>query len=89
MALGNSAGLKNTSIGIVADPAVHPFETFNTYEKAVEWMKVNEPLPYKMLEPLGQGDGLLDFKILKHYAHHTGKLYSNSRWGVTGESGAF
>ena len=82
-------GSKNTSIGIVADPAVHPFETFNTYEKAVEWMKVNEPLPYKMLEPLGQGDGLLDFKILKHYAHHTQKIYSNDRWGVTGESGAF
>ena len=82
-------GSKNTSIGIVADPAVHPFETYNTYEKAVEWMKVNEPLAYKMLEPLGQGEGLLDFKILKHYAHHTGKLYSKDRWGVTGESGAF
>ena len=82
-------GSKNTSIGIVADPAVHPFETFNTYEKAVEWMKKNEPLPYKMLEPLGQGDGLLDFKILKHYAHHTEKIYSEERWGVTGESGAF
>ncbi|MBK8522213.1 MAG: halogenase, partial [Chitinophagaceae bacterium] len=27
-------GIKNTSIGIVADPAVHPFETFNTYEKS-------------------------------------------------------
>ena len=82
-------GSKNTSIGIVADPAVHPFETFNTYEKAVEWMKINEPLPYKMLEPLGQGDGLLDFKILKHYAHHTERIYSTDRWGVTGESGAF
>lgn len=82
-------GSKNTSIGIVADPAVHPFETFNTYEKAIEWMKVNEPMPYKMLEPPGRADGLLDFKILKHYAHHTGKIYSNDRWGVTGESGAF
>ncbi len=82
-------GSKNTSIGIVADPAVHPFETFNTYEKAVEWMKVNEPLPYKMLEPLGQGEGLLDFKILKHYAHHSQRIYSKDRWGVTGESGAF
>ena len=82
-------GSKNTSIGIVADPAVHPFETFNTYEKSVEWMKINEPLAYKMLVPLGEGDGLLDFKILKHYAHHTEKLYSEDRWGVTGESGAF
>lgn len=82
-------GSKNTSIGIVADPAIHPFETFNTYEKAVEWMRVNEPLAYKMLEPLGRGDGLLDFKILKHYAHHTQKVYSTDRWGTAGESGPF
>ena len=82
-------GSKNTSIGIVADPAVHPFETFNTYEKSVEWMRVNEPLAYKMLVPLGEGDGLLDFKILKHYAHHTQRLYSADRWGTTGESGPF
>jgi len=82
-------GSKNTSIGIVADPAIHPFETFNTYEKAVEWMKKNEPLPYKMLEPLGQGDGLLDFKILKHYAHHTERIYSEDRWATAGESGPF
>jgi len=82
-------GSKNTSIGIVADPAVHPFETFNTYEKAVEWMKKNEPLPYKMLEPLGHGEGLLDFKILKHYAHHTERIYSADRWATTGESGPF
>ena len=82
-------GSKNTSIGIVADPAVHPFETYNTYEKAVEWMRVNEPLAYKMLEPLGQGEGLLDFKILKHYAHHTQRVYSTERWGTAGESGPF
>lgn len=82
-------GSKNTSIGIVADPAVHPFETYNTYEKAVEWMRVNEPLAYKMLVPLGEGDGLLDFKILKHYAHHTQKIYSTDRWGTAGESGPF
>jgi len=82
-------GSKNTSIGIVADPAVHPFETFNTYEKAVDWMKKNEPLPYTMLEPLGHGDGLLDFKILKHYAHHTQRVYSTDRWATAGESGPF
>ena len=81
-------GSKNTSIGIVADPAVHPFDTFNKYDKAMEWLKVNEPRGYKMLEP--QTANLLDFKILKHYAHHTGKFYcAEERWGVTGEAGAF
>lgn len=81
-------GSKNTSIGIVADPAVHPFDTFNKYEKALEWLKINEPRGYKMLEP--QSENLLDFKILKHFAHHTGRVYcAKDRWGVTGEAGAF
>ena len=81
-------GTKNTSIGIVADPAVHPFDTFDTYEKSLEWLKVNEPLCYKMLEP--ETPNKMDFKILKHFAHHTGRLYDGGqRWGVTGEAGAF
>ena len=81
-------GSGNTSIGIVADPAVHPFDTFNKYDKAIEWLKVNEPRGYKMLEP--QRENLMDFKILKHYAHHSGRLYdAEERWGVTGEAGAF
>jgi flavin-dependent dehydrogenase len=81
-------GSKNTSIGIVADPAVHPFETFNTYENALNWLKENEPLVYEKLEP--ETPNKIDFKILRHYAHHTGRLYDgNNRWGVTGEAGAF
>lgn len=81
-------GTKNTSIGIVADPAVHPFETFNKYEKALEWLKINEPTAYKMLKP--KSADLMDFKILNHYAHHTGRIYcAEDRWGVTGDAGAF
>lgn len=81
-------GTKNTSIGIVADPAVHPFDTFDTYDKALEWLKVNEPLCYEKLAP--ETPNKMDFKILKHFAHHTGRLYDGGmRWGVTGEAGAF
>lgn len=82
-------GSKNTSIGIVADPAVHSFDEINTYEKALTWMEKHEPLCHKMLEPKGKDDGLIDFLYLKHYAHHTGRFYSADRWGVTGEAGAF
>jgi flavin-dependent dehydrogenase len=81
-------GSGNTSIGIVADPAVHSFDSFNKYEKALDWLKTNEPRAYEMLGP--QTENLLDFKILKHFAHHTGRLYcAEERWGVTGEAGAF
>jgi hypothetical protein len=31
----------------------------------------------------------MDFKILKHYAHHTQRVYSTDRWGTAGESGPF
>ncbi len=81
-------GSGNTSIGIVADPAVHPFDTYNTYEKSMKWLEVNEPLCAKML--VREKEDVLDFKILNHYAHHTGQLYcADNRWGVTGEAGAF
>src|SRR6185295_6080228 len=45
-------GSKNTSIGIVADPAVHPFDEINRYDRALDWLEKNEPLCYKMLKPL-------------------------------------
>lgn len=77
----------NTSIGIVADPELHPFESFNKFDKAMEWLKVNEPLCYSILDK--KRDDLLDFRVLKHFAHSSGKLYSTDRWGVTGESGVF
>jgi hypothetical protein len=71
----------------VADPAIHPFDTYNTYEKAMKWLEVNEPLCYKMLEP--KTSDLMDFMILRHYAHDSGRLFSEDRWAVTGEAGAF
>ncbi|MEP7169076.1 MAG: NAD(P)/FAD-dependent oxidoreductase [Bacteroidota bacterium] len=82
-------GSKNTSLGIVADPAVHPFEEINKYDKALKWLEKNEPLCYKMVKPFGEGDGLMDFKVLKHFAHESQRFYSADRWGVTGEAGAF
>jgi hypothetical protein len=54
----------------------------------MNWLKENEPLVYEKLEP--EPPNKMDFKILRHYAHHTGRLYDgNQRWGVTGEAGAF
>jgi len=77
----------NTSIGIVADPRYHSFEEFNKFEKAMDWLKINEPLCFKHLDR--KRDDLLDFKVLKHYSHHSEKLYSTERWVVTGDSGVF
>lgn len=80
-------GSKNTSIGIVADQDIHPFDTINTYEKATAWLQKNEPLCASKICP--PKEELMDFRILKHFAHDSGRIYSHERWAVTGEAGAF
>jgi len=77
----------NTSVGIVADPAIHPFETYNKLDKALEWLKVNEPMCFQNIDP--RKDDILDFKVLKHFALNSEKLYSHDRWAISGESGVF
>jgi len=77
----------STSVGIVADANIHPFSEINRLSKAMEWLKRNEPQAAGIIEPLL--DKVLDFKALKHYAHHSERVYSADRWAVTGESGAF
>jgi hypothetical protein len=50
-------------------------------------MKKNEPLCAEKVCP--PKEDLLDFRILKHFSHHSGRLYSPERWAVTGEAGPF
>ena len=76
-----------TSIGIVADPRYHPFETFNSFEKSMNWLKKYEPLAASMLEE--HTEKLMDFKVMKNFAYDTKQFYSSERWAVTGEAGAF
>ena len=77
----------NTSVGIVADPRFHPFEEFNTLEKAKTWIAEHEPQASK--EIFTPDRKIIDFLFLKHYSHHSGQLYSSDRWAVTGEAGPF
>lgn len=76
-----------TSIGIVADESVHPFKSYNSLEKALGWIDENEPQFGKELESMK--DKILDFKVMKHFAHASGETFSTDRWAVTGESGLF
>ena len=76
-----------TSVGIVADENVHPFKTINSLEKSLAWIDENEPQFGKELESMK--DKILDFKVMKHFAHASGETFSTDRWAVTGESGLF
>lgn len=76
-----------TSVGIVADPRYHPFNEFNTFEKAMIWLEKHEPLAANMLDK--HKEKQMDFKVMKHFAYDTKQFYSADRWAVTGEAGAF
>jgi flavin-dependent dehydrogenase len=76
-----------TSVGIVADENVHPFNTYNSLEKSLAWIAENEPQLSKEIS--GLHDKILDFKVMKHFAHSSKESFSTDKWTVTGESGFF
>ena len=76
------------SVGIVADPALHPLETMNSFDKAMDWFKVHQPQLYADLD--GKRDGLQDFAFFKRFSYGCKKVFSgNDRWALTGEAGLF
>jgi flavin-dependent dehydrogenase len=77
----------STSVGIVADPRIHPFEEFNTLEAALDWITRNEPQLAQALE--GRQDQIVDFLKVEHYSHGCKRVFSPERWCVTGDAGAF
>jgi len=77
-----------TSVGIVADPDIHPFDTYNTLQKSLAWLEKWEPQFSNELKAKTEGK-ILDFKVMKHFAHHSGETFHTDRWAVTGEAGVF
>ena len=77
-----------TSVGIVADPAFHPFNDFNTLAKARSWLAEHEP---QCAAVLAQHEHLIkDFRVMKKYSHGATKVYdARDRWCLTGDAGVF
>jgi len=78
----------STSVGIVADPAFHSFDRFNTLAKAQSWLREYEPQCAAVLAE--HEDLIKDFRVMKHYSHSATKVYhAGHRWCLTGDSGIF
>lgn len=79
---------KATSVGIVADPAFHPFDDFNTLAKAKEWLRVHEP---QCAAVLAEHDHqIMDFRVMKKYSHSASQVFDGrNRWCLTGDAGVF
>jgi len=75
----------NTSIGIVATEALHPFANYSSYEKALAWLEEHEPLVARSLANYER----LDFMKLKNYSYTSNQVFSVDRWTCIGEAAAF
>jgi flavin-dependent dehydrogenase len=75
------------SVGIVADPAIHPLDTMDSFEKAMDWFRTYQPLLFDELDP--KRHLLQDFAFFKRFSYGCKQVYSADRWALTGEAGLF
>ncbi|MCB2016166.1 MAG: tryptophan 7-halogenase [Hydrogenophaga sp.] len=75
------------SVGIVADPAFHPMDAMDSFEKAMTWLQVHQPLLFDELDP--KRHLLQDFAFFRRFSYGCQQVYSADRWALTGEAGLF
>jgi hypothetical protein len=75
----------HTSIGIVAREDFFPFDEYNSYEKALQWLRKHEPLLWERIHDRQPAD----FQCLRHYSYNARKVYSIDRWACTGDAAVF
>ncbi|RDI28868.1 flavin-dependent dehydrogenase [Pseudacidovorax intermedius] len=75
------------SVGIVADPAFHPLERMDSFDKAMDWLAEHQPVLFDVLD--GQRDKLQDFAFMRKFSYGCKQVFSGERWALTGEAGLF
>jgi flavin-dependent dehydrogenase len=75
------------SLGIVCDAKLHPLETMDTHQKAMDWLRRHQPGVARALER--PEHALQDFLYLRHFSYGCKQVFSAQRWGLTGEAGLF
>ncbi len=75
----------STSIGIVSDASMHPFEQMNRFERALNWLQQHEPQCAQAVEQ--HREQVLDFRVMKDYSYSCQQVFSAERWCLTGEAG--
>ena len=76
------------SVGIVADAKLHPLDTLNSFDKAMDWLAVHQPRLFDELD--GKRDRLQDFAFFRRYSYGCKQVFSGrDRWAITGEAGLF
>ena len=75
------------SIGICADPRIHPYERIETLDAALDWLREHERQLFDAVD--SRRDQIEDFLRVKDFAFGCERVYSPDRWCLTGEAGVF
>ncbi len=75
------------SVGIVADADMHPLESMNSFDKAMDWLERFQPRLFDELD--GKRDRLQDFAFFRDFSYGCKQVFSGGRWAITGEAGLF
>ena len=75
----------NTSIGIVTDQRIHPFNTYVTEPRARQWLAAHEPTLAAFIEDAEP----LDFLKMGKVSYASKQAFSHHRWSCVGEAAAF
>lgn len=75
------------SVGIVADPRIHPLDTMDSFDKAMTWFKTYQPRLFDELD--GKRELLQDFAFFKRFSYGCKQVFSAQRWALAGEAGMF
>ena len=76
-----------TSIGVVADPRLHPLSSLNRLDRVTTWLEQHEPLLASKIAP--HRDKIQDFLAAKRLARASRQIFSSNRWALTGEAAVF
>jgi len=76
-----------TSIGLVFDPSIIPLREVSNYERLINWLDKNQPIMADVLH--SKRGTILDFHVLRHFAHSSRQVFSSDQWALTGEAGLF
>lgn len=75
------------SVGIVADPAIHPLASMDSFDKVLAWLERYQPLLFDELSK--KRELLQDFSFFKRFSYGCKQVFSADRWALTGEAGLF
>jgi flavin-dependent dehydrogenase len=75
------------SVGIVADPRIHPFAEIESFDASLDWLRRHEPQLAKAVEE--RRDTLEDFLRAENFAYGCERVFSPDRWCITGIAGVF